>query len=466
MNQSSGSATSCSSTYGLSWTYDIWGNRTDQTVTGGTCNASHVSVNAKNQLVDPVNNIYHYDAAGNLTSDGSHSYTYDAENRLIQVDGTPGTCSTATACYVYDALGRRVEKITPSRTNNYIYDLAGNVVTEWCLVPGFTGWCTSYMYLNGQLVAQYSSGTTYFVHKDHLGSTRLVSNLNQSIADNLDYLPYGEQTAGDTVTTHKFTGDERDSETSLDHTWFRQYSPLLGRWITPDPFAGYIDNPESLNRYSYVLNSSTNLVDPLGLDPGQDDTLLPKCPPGVGGPDGGGNQPMTMHLCDDGHGHTYWVGDYDGEKWCPEGGGPCEYWNARTNTWEFQPPPTDIVSELWDYFEHVPLAASIYIPIPYTVGTVSVMIPLAHIPSSHTNCVGLGLAATTPTGKFVAGGPLLLGNLNNAKSILSGWGYNFGAQATPFIGVQAVANSSGALGGPTLATGTGLSAGYGSSTCR
>jgi len=35
--------------------------------------------------------------------------------------------------------------------------------------------------------------------------------------------------------THKFTGDERDSETNLDLTWFRQYSSQLGRWMHPDP---------------------------------------------------------------------------------------------------------------------------------------------------------------------------------------------------------------------------------------
>ena len=90
--------------------------------------------------------------------------------------------------------------------------------------------------------------------------------LSVTIADNLDFLPFGEQTAGSSVTSHKFTGDERDSETTLDHTWFRQYSPLLGRWITPDPFAGYIEDPQSLNRYGYVLNNSLALVDPLGLD--------------------------------------------------------------------------------------------------------------------------------------------------------------------------------------------------------
>jgi RHS repeat-associated protein len=93
-------------------------------------------------------------------------------------------------------------------------------------------------------------------------------------ADNLDSLPgagpersrRSEQIAGDTSTTHKFTSDERDSETGLDHTWFRQYSPLLGRWITPDPFAGYLDNPQSLNRYSYVLNNPLSFTDPFGLD--------------------------------------------------------------------------------------------------------------------------------------------------------------------------------------------------------
>src|SRR5260370_30819397 len=87
-----------------------------------------------------------------------------------------------------------------------------------------------------------------------------------TVADNLDYLPFGEQISGSSVTSHKFTSDERDSESGLDHTWFRQYSSSLGRWITPDPFAGYIDNPQSLNRYSYVLNNPLAFRDPYGLD--------------------------------------------------------------------------------------------------------------------------------------------------------------------------------------------------------
>jgi len=74
-------------------------------VTGGTCGTFNQTVNASNQF---NSSPYQYDAA--MTHDGSHIYYYDAENHLIQIDGTLGTCSTATACYVYDYAGRRVQR--------------------------------------------------------------------------------------------------------------------------------------------------------------------------------------------------------------------------------------------------------------------------------------------------------------------------------------------------------------------
>src|SRR6266446_3409896 len=244
---------------GLSWTYDAWGNRTDQTQTAGTCNSFHQSVNTKNQLVDTINNTLQYDAAGNMTYDGNHSYTYDAENRLIQVDGG------STASYVYDAVGHRVTKTVSGAWRDYLYDTSGNVVAE--TTSG--GWNVGYAYLGGQLLAQYSNSTTYFVHQDHLGSTRLRTTLSQSVYDSFDYLPFGELLSGAGDYVHKFTGDERDDETGLDHTWFRQYSSSLGRWMHPDP-AGLAavdpSNPQSWNRYAYVLNNPLAFVDPLGLD--------------------------------------------------------------------------------------------------------------------------------------------------------------------------------------------------------
>jgi YD repeat-containing protein len=59
-----------------------------------------------------------------MPADATHTYTYDAENRIILVDGG------ATASYVYDANGQRVRKTTASGSVDYLYDLAGHQITE------------------------------------------------------------------------------------------------------------------------------------------------------------------------------------------------------------------------------------------------------------------------------------------------------------------------------------------------
>jgi RHS repeat-associated protein len=242
---------------GLQWTYDAWGNRTDQSVTAGACGTFHASVGVNNRLSSP----YQYDAAGNLINDGSHTYTYDAENRVIKVDGG------STATYQYDAYGRRVHRAVGTIAFDYIYDAQGRIIGE---IDAANSWNRAYIYTAAQLIAEYLNGTTEFIHADHLGSTRLLTGVSQpaSPLDNLDYLPFGEQIAGGTGTAHKFTGDERDSESNLDHTLFRQYSSQLGRWASPDP-AGLaaVDpaNPQSWNRYAYVANDPLDFVDPSGL---------------------------------------------------------------------------------------------------------------------------------------------------------------------------------------------------------
>jgi RHS repeat-associated protein len=237
---------------GLSWTYDSWANRTAQTVTSGYCPSPLTPVNSNNQLMG-----YAYDAAGNMTSDGSHTYTYDPENNLLQVDG-------GSTNYVYDAVGHRVEKNYAGGYVDYLYDLAGNVEGEWNIGPN-----AHYIYMDGRLVAEYIANTTYFVHKDHLGSTRLITHVDQSLVDNMDYLPYGEQIAGASAISHKFTGKERDSESGLDNFEARYDSSSLGRFMSPDPpsLVGLpVDSqdPQSWNAYAYVRNNPLNLSDPDG----------------------------------------------------------------------------------------------------------------------------------------------------------------------------------------------------------
>lgn len=146
---------------------------------------------------------------------------------------------------------------------DYLYDLAGNVEGEWYIGPN-----AHYIYMDGQLVAEYIASTTYFVHKDHLGSTRLVTHVDQSLVDNMDYLPYGEQIAGGTSISHKFTGKERDSESNLDNFGARYDSSSLGRFMSPDPENAGADptTPQSWNMYSYVVNNPLTFADPTGME--------------------------------------------------------------------------------------------------------------------------------------------------------------------------------------------------------
>jgi RHS repeat-associated protein len=63
------------------------------------------------------------------------------------------------------------------------------------------------------------------------------------------------------------TSKERDNETGLDYFGARNHSSLQGRFITTDPALTSAEktNPQTWNRYTYVLNNPINLVDPLGL---------------------------------------------------------------------------------------------------------------------------------------------------------------------------------------------------------
>ena len=83
------------------------------------------------------------------------------------------------------------------------------------------------------------------------------------------YAPYGESYAGTGTTDLSFTGQNQDTVPNLYDFPARGYAYGQGRWIRPDP-AGLVAvdpmNPQSLNRYAYVLNSPCDLMDPLGLD--------------------------------------------------------------------------------------------------------------------------------------------------------------------------------------------------------
>ena len=102
--------------------------------------------------------------------------------------------------------------------------------------------------------------TVYYYLYDHLGGIDAVLDEDGNVLERTDYLPFG----GDRLRTtsevdsdehYGFTGKELDGETGLYYYGARYYDPLLGRFTSLDPWSGDLLNPQTLNKYSYVINN-------------------------------------------------------------------------------------------------------------------------------------------------------------------------------------------------------------------
>lgn len=247
------------STWGDTYVYDPWGNLLQKTQVSGTAQGENlsISVNGNNKVLG-----LGYDLAGNVTTDNiPNTYTYDAEGRIATVSGYT---------YTYDGNGLRVKKSSTSVNRLYWPGTNGQTLNESDLSGGSV---VRNVYFNGGLVARVdASGNVHYPLEDHLGSTRVVLSASGQVQDQIDYYPFGTilnystQSSGDLYT---FTGYESDTESSSYHSWFRNQSPSLGRFLSSDPYDGSYDeaNPQSLSRYAYVLNGPLSYVDPLGLVP-------------------------------------------------------------------------------------------------------------------------------------------------------------------------------------------------------
>ncbi len=111
----------------------------------------------------------------------------------------------------------------------------------------------------------------YFYHLDHLGTPRVITDVNGNVVSKHKYLPFGEEMSPPASTnTHEFTGHERDKETGLDYMLARYYSPAgTFRFASVDPAFKPSKNlyePQRWNRYAYSLNNPMRYMDPDGRD--------------------------------------------------------------------------------------------------------------------------------------------------------------------------------------------------------
>jgi RHS repeat-associated protein len=268
--------------WGLSETYDRYGNRSAQSIksgcTGITCPTNSVTPSVtSNRLGSP----YTYDSGGNMTNDGVNALVYDAENHTTSASGT------GAGAYVFDGNGLRAQKCLPTcggSNPNTVYVFSGSkVIAEYDNGAGVTSPSREYVYSGSALLAKIDSSGTKYYHQDQL-SNRLVTDSSGNTLAQMGTFPYGESwynTSGDKLL---FATYERDSESGNDYAQARYNVNRLGRFSSPDPISGSTSDPQSLNRYSYVRNMPIVFTDASGT-----------CPPTVQDRDDDGSQPAEFH---------------------------------------------------------------------------------------------------------------------------------------------------------------------------
>ena len=459
-------SSSCGSAWNQTFGYDPFGNISKSGTSSFAAGYLLADSSTNNRIQSLPGVTVTYDSNGNLTSDGTHSYAWDAEGRPTTIDTTTLT---------YDALGRMVEKAVSAAYTQMVYSPMGG---KLALMNGQTLSKAFVPLPGGATVVYTASGIAYYRHSDWLGGSRVASTPSRTKYYDVAYAPFGESYAGSGTTDLSFTGQNQDAVGGHDDFLFRELNPVHGRWISPDPAGAAAVNPndpQSWNRYAYVANHPLDSVDPLGLCrvdgvEYSDDGWPCRGAGGGGGGGGGGSIPIwgstsewVYVLGPNGDGAqweyqtTWFVVDYvnipgqagspgvggGGGRSCLAGAGPLAPGQspcaANNGSW---------LQQGLNYLKTHPVFISV---------NEILAAQITYQASTGTICANVGAGASVPPTKAVTVGVLNGGDMGNWTNVQSSWGYSFGANL--FLGYQGSFNSSGKIGGPTV-SGVGLSGSY------
>ncbi len=198
-----------------------------------------------------------YDGNSNLTSDGTFTLGYDAENRLISAVGAGNT-----AAYAYDAQGRRKTRTVNGTTTVFVTDASNREVLEYDGTTGAIQRWYAYGLGSNEVLNQMNivAATRATLIPDIQGSVIASIDSSSGALSKIGYPPYGKSgSAG----PFGYTGQRIDTETNgLYYYRARHYSPAWGRFLQTDPI-GYNGGN---HLYAYVGNDPLNGSDPTGLD--------------------------------------------------------------------------------------------------------------------------------------------------------------------------------------------------------
>jgi len=239
--------------------------------------------------VPPSTESYAHDADGNLTSDGRWTYTWDGENRLVQMirDTDSPSGARQKLLFEYDHQGRRIRKQFFTYSGGWIEQTDTVFLHDsWNLVVELNAnasnarvrtyvWGTD---LSGSMqgaggvgglvkLTYYGTSTTNaFVAYDGNGNvTALIDAANGNACAQYEYGPFAEpiRSSGplSKLNPIRFSTKYTDNGSGFLYYGYRYYNPSTGRWLSRDP----ISERGGLNQYVIAGNNAASRLDALGL---------------------------------------------------------------------------------------------------------------------------------------------------------------------------------------------------------
>jgi RHS repeat-associated protein len=238
----------------------------------------------------PYSATYAHDAHGNMTRmPHLPVMAWDEFDHLRSTTRQVVTNATPETFYNYDSGGARGRKVTDrqapagqtgTRAKERIY-LGGLELYREYQADGVTvKLARETLHLSDgpnriALVETRTQGTdkglpvvVRYQHGNHLGSAMLELDDAANVITYEEYFPYGStsyqsvRSQTETPKRYRYTGKERDEESSFYHNGARYYAPWLGRWLSVDP-KGMTDGA---GLFTYVRDNPIAYIDPEGTD--------------------------------------------------------------------------------------------------------------------------------------------------------------------------------------------------------
>ncbi|MEG3899817.1 MULTISPECIES: RHS repeat-associated core domain-containing protein [unclassified Microcoleus] len=241
------------------YVYDDNGNRTEWQLGAQQHTASY---DAQDRLIELDGTPYEFDADGFLMQRGDMTLKYSATGELLEVSWPDGKAIN----YTYDSMNRRVARTDKKGTEQYLYGNPNHPFPVTAMRDN-SGKLSVYEYDDfGSLFSLKRDANLYYLVTDQLGTPRVVCDVNGRAIKVLDYNSFGQQIADSNFLFDlpiSFAGGLIEPDTKLVRFGFRDYDAVAAKWTAKDPIR-FIGGDANL--YSYVSNEPINFLDRQGTD--------------------------------------------------------------------------------------------------------------------------------------------------------------------------------------------------------